>query len=88
MEKSIEDIMKETDELLKNCRKLDREMEAMKHGVEFLINEYNTNKRWFKPEGGRVTIEDVIKSAFEFGWSSKIIFDNKENNEYENKVIA
>lgn len=50
-------------------------MKAMKDGVDFLLNEYKTNKRYFRLEPGRVTIEDVIKTCFEFGWASKKNFD-------------
>ena len=54
----------------------------MKQGVDFLINEYRTNKRWFKTHGdGRVTTEDVIRACFEFGWSSKSMFDYENNKE-------
>ena len=56
--------------LLNNCRELTAEMDAMKHGEEFLINEYKTNKRWFRDEPGKVTTEDIIKTAFAFGWAS------------------
>ena len=76
----LETLMKDVKELLNNCNSLDRELDAMKHGVDFLINEYNTNKRYFREKPGRVTIEDVIKTCFEFGWSSKSQFDYSEKN--------
>jgi hypothetical protein len=63
------------DKLLKNCRGLEAEMKEMNRCKEFLINEYKTNKRWFRLEPGKVTIEDVIKASFEFGWSSRRNFD-------------
>ena len=72
--------MKDARKLLDNCNNLDREIDAMKHGVDFLINEYNTNKRYFRETPGRVTIDDVIKTCFEFGWSSKRQFDYSEKN--------
>ena len=63
------------DKLLENCRSLEDEIKEMDRCKEFLINEYKTNKRWFRPESGKVTIEDVIKASFEFGWSSRRNFD-------------
>lgn len=69
------------DQLLANCKKLNKEMEEMKRCVDFLINEYRTNKRYFREEPGRVTVEDVIKTCFEFGWSSRLIFDCKEEQQ-------
>lgn len=71
----VDKIMAECEQLLKNCHALDKEMKAMNEGVEFLLNEYKTNKRYFRLEPGRVTIEDVIKTCFEFGWASKRNFD-------------
>ena len=73
-------LMKDVRKLLDNCNSLDRELDAMKHGVDFLISGYNTNKRYFREKPGRVTIEDVIKTCFEFGWSSKSQFDYSEKN--------
>ena len=67
--------IEEINELLEMCSKLDKEIEEVERLEKFLIDEYHTNKRWFKPEGGRVTVEDIIKSAFEFGWSSRRNFD-------------
>lgn len=61
--------------LLGNCRGLEAEIKEMDRCTEFLINEYKTNKRWFRPESGKVTIEDVIKASFEFGWASRRNFD-------------
>ena len=63
------------DKLLENCRGLEAEIKEMDRCKEFLINEYKTNKRWFRLEPGKVTIEDVIKASFEFGWSSRRNFD-------------
>ena len=75
------------DALLNNCRELTVEIDAMKEGEEFLINEYKTNKRWFRDEPGKVITEDIIKTAFAFGWSSHRQFQyNQEiKNERNNK---
>ena len=42
--------------LLENCRDLEAEIKEMDRCKEFLINEYKTNKRWFRSEPGEVTI--------------------------------
>lgn len=63
------------DKLLENCRDLEAEIKEMDRCKEFLINEYKNNKQWFRLEPGKVTIEDVIKTSFEFGWSSRRNFD-------------
>ena len=75
MTQEKKDLMIDTKKLLQNCKELEREIKATKEGVDFLINEYKTNKRYFRAEPGKVTIEDVIKTCFEFGWASKRIFD-------------
>lgn len=67
--------LSQIDKLLSNCKELERELVEHKKGIDFLLNEYKTNKRWFREEPGRVTIEDVIKTAFEFGWASKRNYD-------------
>lgn len=74
------DDLREINDLLNNCKNLDKELKEMDRCTNFLINEYKTNKSWFKTSGsGKVTIEDVIKACFEFGWSSRKQFD------YDNK---
>ena len=71
----IEKILEDSKQLIENCKNLQAELEAMDEGKEFLLNKYKTNKHWFRDEPGRVTIENVIKRAFEFGWSAKSNFD-------------
>lgn len=61
-------------ELLESCRRLHAEMNQ---DIEFLMNEYKTNKKYFRQEPGRCTINDVIKTVFEFAWQkSKIYYEN------------
>lgn len=67
--------MENIDEILKNAQDLMNELDAMNKGKVFLINEYKTNKKYFKPEPGKVTIEDVIKTAFEYGWACRYQYD-------------
>ena len=76
MTQEEKDLITDCKKLLRNCKELEREMKASKKCVDFLINEYKTNKRYFRVEPGKVTIEDVIKTCFEFGWTSKRNFDN------------
>ena len=77
MEKeNINDIIADYNKLIANCNELSAELKAMDIGKEFLIKEYKTNKRYFRTQPGRVTIEDVIKTSFEFGWASKNQFEH------------
>lgn len=78
MTQEEKDIMLDCQKLLDNCKAIEKEMEESKRCVDFLINEYKTNKHYFRPEPGKVTIEDVIKTCFEFGWASKRNFDYDE----------
>lgn len=68
----------EIDQLLKHCNDVIEENKEIKRGIDFLINEYYTNKRYFREEPGEVTIEDIIKTCFEFGWSSNEMYNYKE----------
>lgn len=76
---SLEDILKNTDEFLKNSKKTLAEGNAMDETIAFALEQWKTNKRWFREEPGRVTIEDVIKMCIEFAWSSKANFDYTYN---------
>lgn len=86
-EESVEEIMAEAKKLLKNCDQLDKELDAMKQGKEFLLHEYKTNKRWFRVEGGSVTVEDVIKACFEFGWASHRNYEYDQREAKEVKTM-
>lgn len=65
------------DQLLGTCNKIEREMDAMKKGIDFLINEYKSNKGYFSNDGSP-TIEDVIKTCYEFGWASCNNFNHQD----------
>lgn len=67
-------------ELLQSSKNLSMEIDEMNKGKEFLIKEYNENKRYFREAPGKVTIEDVIKTAFEFGWSSRRQFQHNHES--------
>ena len=71
--------MEECDHLLKNCNKLSAELDEMKEDIEFLRNEWKTNKRYFRDEPGQTTTEDVIKRVYEFAWSKRRIFEYEKN---------
>lgn len=86
-EESVEEIMAEAKKLLNSCDQLDKELDAMKQGKEFLLHEYKTNKRWFRVEGGRVTVEDVIKACFEFGWASHRNYEYDQREAKEVKTM-
>lgn len=75
---NINDIMSNIDSLIKSSNSLLEEIKEMDRCKEFLLNEYKTNKRWFREEPGRVTIEDIIKASFEFGWSSRRNYIEKD----------
>lgn len=66
----IEDVIADVNTLLKNCDSIFKEMDFTKKEIDFLINEWNTNKRYFREEPGKVTTEDVIRTVFNFAWAS------------------
>ena len=75
VEENINDILNKSKSLIKNSNNLLDEIKEMDNCKNFLLNEYKTNKRWFREEPGKVTIEDIIKASFDFGWSCKRNFD-------------
>ena len=83
MEKeNLDEILKSTNAILKSSQELLGEVKAMNEGIAFLQNEYKTNKKYFRLEPGRTTIEDVIKTAFEQGWQMCKLYEyNKQKNE-------
>ena len=69
------EIIKKADELLKSSNKALAEGKAMDEAIAFALEQWRTNKRWFREEPGRVTTENVIKMCIEFAWASKANFD-------------
>jgi len=67
----IDAILKSCTDLIESSNGLLDELKAMDEGKNFLINEYKTNKKYFRPDPGKTTIEDVIKTTFEFAWASR-----------------
>ena len=78
---SFEEFLKEANEFLKTSKKTLEDCKAMKETIAFALEQWRTNKRWFREEPGRVTTEDVIKMCIEFAWSSKSNFDYTYNKE-------
>lgn len=77
-EETEEEIINSAKKLLESSQALLEELDEMKEKVDFLINEYKTNKRWFRDEPGRVTTEDIIKRVFEFAWAAAKNFSYKQ----------
>lgn len=70
-----EKIIADTKKLLRECKELDEELKFRDEQIRFLINEWKTNKRYFRDIPGRVTTEDLIKTVFHFAWRSRGDFD-------------
>lgn len=91
MEKEIDlkKLLAEVDQYAKNLQTITEEDAEMKRCIDFALNEWKTNKRWFREEPGHVTTEDVIKACVTYGWSSRHMYDytkeNKERWEQEKK---
>lgn len=49
------------------------ELHEMERHQQFLLEQYRTDKGWFGP-----SIEDIIKTSFEYGWQMKSVFDIKK----------
>lgn len=69
-EEPVELVIADAMEVLESCKQFEKEMTAMSKDIEFLQNEYKTNKKYFRQEPGRCTIDDVIKTVFEFAWQA------------------
>jgi len=82
---NLEELMANAEQLIESTKKALEEDKEMRSCIDFALNEWKTNKRWFREEPGRVTTEDVIKMCIEYGWGSKRNFDYKQKREQENK---
>lgn len=78
---SLDELLKEADAFLESSNKTLADNKAMKDAIAFALDQWKTDKRWFREEPGRVTTEDVIKMCIEFAWSSKANFDYTYNSE-------
>lgn len=83
-DKELQELFDKAQELIKTSDKTLAEMDDMRKCIDFALNEWKTNKRWFREEPGRVTTEDVIKMCIQYGWASRGNFEhmyNKKMNE-------
>lgn len=76
--KDEDEALKDVDEFIKALENGKKEDEAKQNGLNFLLKQWETNKKWFREQSGRVTTEDVIKRTFEFAWASKRNFDYQQ----------
>ena len=74
-----QDLISSTQKIINQSNGLLEELKEIERGVGFLINEYHTNKRYFRLEPGRCTTEDVIKTVFEFAWSASRNYMSQQN---------
>lgn len=72
----IDNFIKDNKEFINNCKSFLKELKEINHYKEFLVNQYKTNKRWFRDKPGKVTTEDIIKTCFEFGWTSRANYEH------------
>ena len=82
-EQELQELIDSTKKLIENADNLLKEVEEMRKGVQFLQEQYKIKKGWFRDEPGKVTTNDVIKRAFEFGWSSALLFKNQDSKKDE-----
>ena len=75
METNLDELLKKADSFLRTSNKTLADNKAMNEASAFALEQWRTNKRWFREEPGRVTTEDVIKMCIEFAWASKANFD-------------
>jgi len=78
---SLDELLKEADSFLKTSNKTLADGKAMDEAIAFALDQWKTNKRWFREEPGRVTTEDVIKMCIEFAWASKANFEYTYDSE-------
>ena len=75
--KEVAEIVDECKDIIKNSQELLDELKEMREGIDFLVNEYMTNKRYFCSEGNSPRVEDVIKTTFEFAWAQAKLYTLK-----------
>ena len=80
-QEEIDDLMNDVNSIIKSSNGTLEEMDFMKKDIEFLQNEYKTNKRYFCSEGSKPTINDVIKTVYELALASKSNYDYNRKRE-------
>ena len=81
METDIKEIMVEAEQYAKNLEKITEEDAELKRCIDFALNEWKINQRWFREEPGHVTTADVIKHCVEYGWVARHQYDYRKENE-------
>ena len=81
----IKKLLADADQLIKNGKEFLAEDNEMKRCINFALNEWKTNKRWFREEPGHVTTEDVIKMCIQYGWACKRQYDYSKQGEQLNQ---
>ena len=77
----IKEMIAKAEQLIKSSKKgLEAEAE-LNRCIEFALNEWKTNQRWFREEPGHVTTADVIKHCVEYGWAARHAYDYRKENE-------
>ena len=83
-QEKIDEIIRDTKQCLETSDRLLAELNAMGEHKHFLLDEYRTNPGWFGEDG---SVEDIIKTCFEYGWTCRRSFDDecgeKEGKDYE-----
>ena len=80
-QKEVDELVSSSQKLINQADNLLEELKEIERGTEFLINEYHTNKRYFRLEPGRCTTEDIIKTVFEFAWSASKNYIHRQNKD-------
>lgn len=74
-----QELLTDIQKFLKNSEESLKAHDSLKQAIEFAINEYKTNKHWFRDEPGHVTTTDVIKTCVEYGWAMRQQYEHERN---------
>ena len=64
------ELIENTKNIIKSCDNFLLELDEIDEGIKFLQDEYKNNKKYFREDSGKTTVNDVIRTTFEFAWSS------------------
>lgn len=77
--KVLDELMAGIKLMLKDGEEFEKAVNYQQEQIDFLINEWKTNKKYFAANvsiSEDVTVEDVIKAVFYFAWSARGNFDH------------
>ena len=77
--KVLDELMAGIKLMLKDGEDFEKAVNYQQEQIDFLINEWKTNKKYFAANvsiSEDVTVEDVIKAVFYFAWSARGNFDH------------